>query len=141
MDILRDYALTFVGIPYRWGGSNPMTGFDCSGLIQELLSSVGIDPIGDQSAQALFEYFRENGRYNEMVCGTLIFYGKDLRNISHVAMMIDHNRIIEAGGGDSRTTTLEAAIVQNAFVRVRHIRHRKDIIAIIRPRYDEVGLL
>ena len=35
-------ALKFLGTPYRWGGSSPSTGFDCSGLVQYVYSKVGI---------------------------------------------------------------------------------------------------
>ena len=30
---IADYALQFVGGKYRWGGTDPKTGFDCSGLV------------------------------------------------------------------------------------------------------------
>jgi cell wall-associated NlpC family hydrolase len=57
MDLLIQYAMSFIGVPYRWGGSNPITGFDCSGLVQEILKSVYMDPPGDQTAEALYQYF------------------------------------------------------------------------------------
>ena len=51
-----NYAKLFIGKPYLWGGEGP-EGYDCSGFIQEVLSCIGLDPKGDQTAQGLYNYF------------------------------------------------------------------------------------
>lgn len=139
MDILRAYALSFLGTPYKFGGANRLDGLDCSEFVQELLRSVGLDPPGDQTAQALFDHFSTHGEWNRHGMGALVFFGKDARSISHVAMMLDNFRIIEAGGGRSDTKTLDDAKARGAMVRIRHMSFRKDVVAVIRPRYTTIG--
>jgi cell wall-associated NlpC family hydrolase len=39
------YICTFFGVPYDFGGESSI-GIDCSGLAQEFLRSVGMDPEG-----------------------------------------------------------------------------------------------
>jgi len=113
-----------------------MEGFDCSGFIQWCLQSVGMDPKGDQSAQALYEHFFELGFVNALPkAGALAFYGSP--EISHIALCINDMQVIEAGGGDSTTVNLEAAIKKQASVRIRPFDARKDLVSIIQPAYPK----
>ena len=88
-DTLVNKAKSLLGIPYVWGGTNPSSGLDCSGLTSFSYSQIGIN-IGrttyDQDA---------TGRHislSELKPGDLILeYGK-----GHVAMYIGNGQQIEA---------------------------------------------
>jgi hypothetical protein len=43
--------------------------------------------------------------------------------------------MLEAGGGNSKTTSLAVAAEQNAYVRIRPIRFRKDVFGFRNPPY------
>lgn len=142
MRLLTDYAMKFVGVPYKWGGDDPMSGLDCSGFVQEILRFAGEDPPGDQTAQSLFDHFSKpgNGKYGSYLPGSLAFYGENAKKIIHVAFCVDTYRILEAGGGGSTTTSLEAAILKNAYVRGNLIKYRSDFLCVIRPNYLKIGI-
>jgi peptidoglycan DL-endopeptidase CwlO len=36
-------AKRYLGVPYKWGGTDPRTGLDCSGLVQQVYGDLGID--------------------------------------------------------------------------------------------------
>ena len=36
-------AFALLGTPYRWGGTSPERGFDCSGLVGYVFRSIGVD--------------------------------------------------------------------------------------------------
>lgn len=57
--------------------------------------------------------------------GDLVFYGKNEKSISHVAICLDDLLMFEAGGGNSRTTNRDKAQEHGAWVRVRPIKSRK----------------
>ncbi len=130
-----DYAMSMVGKPYLWGGDDPMGGLDCSGLVIELLKALGAAPEQDMTAQGLFKFFQDRSDFNKQTFGSLAFYGRDVQNISHVAFCLSNRLVVEAGGGGSRITTLSEAIKYNAYVRVRPITYRKDLVFVLRPLY------
>lgn len=128
------YCLQFVGLPYFWGGDDPMEGFDCSGLVQELYHYLGMAPRRDCTALYLYNFFKNDSYIGVKKLGALAFYGKSMSEISHVAMFLDDIRIIEAGGGNAMTISREKASAQNAFIRVRAFDRREDLLTILTPK-------
>jgi len=130
--------ITYGNIPYIWGGQDE-DGLDCSGFVQRALELIGLDPEGDQTAQALYHHFTEADNGHEIYpwetsdLGDLLFYGRDKRSITHISIYLGQQMLVEAGGGGARTTTREIAEQMNAKVRIRQIGHRKDMVAIVRP--------
>lgn len=136
IQMLIDYALQFVGTPYIWGGDDAIKGYDCSGFLQELLASVGFDPPGDQTAHHLQSFFLKHGERLEIPApGALLFFGTE-EKCTHCAMALTRDLMIEAAGGGSKTTSREKAIQHNAYVRMRPIELRLDLLNIIMPNYQ-----
>lgn len=40
---LIEAARTYLGVPYKWGGTDPATGLDCSALVQRAMKDIGVD--------------------------------------------------------------------------------------------------
>lgn len=136
--VVLEYTKAFLGKPYIWGGSHPSLGYDCSGLVQEILASVGLDPFGDQTAQTLYHALKQSDEFTDIIKpqpGTVLFFGSKTSGITHTAFAITSEHMIEAGGGGSKTITVKDAVHQQAFVRVRPISHRKDLVASLLPKY------
>jgi len=135
IDIAIDYIKRFIGLPYKWAGDDSMEGFDCSGLAVEFLQCVGlIAEKSDYTANALYQMFSDL-KIGDPRKGALVFYG--VRTAYHVGICIDRSFMIEAGGGDSKTKTREDAIKQNAFVRIRLIHSRPNILGFLDPFLQE----
>lgn len=137
MKTLVDYAKVHLGIPYIWGGENPMKGFDCSGFVQFVLRSVGMDPVGDQSAQMLYDWGKKNFYQPTKAAGALAFYGKSPTMIYHVGLMINEFQIIEAAGGDHTCVSKAVAEEKGACVRIRPVEYRKDFVGVMLPKYPD----
>jgi cell wall-associated NlpC family hydrolase len=137
IELLIQYSMRFVGKPYIWGDKSPVLGgFDCSGFVCEVLRFAGL--VGNKevlNAQSLFNRFAASGRMVSHGAGALAFYGKGPTQITHVALMVSEDQILEAGGGDSTTTSEAAADGRNAMVRGRTLRYRGDLVAVMMPTY------
>lgn len=134
LEELYQYALTFHGLPYVWGGAGPKS-YDCSGLAQVILAAGQADPPGDQTADALYRYYLKHGERVVPQLGALLFFGSRER-VVHVAWSVDKYLMLHAGGGSSHVTSITIAKQQNAAVKVEPIGKRSDLVAAILPRYQ-----
>ena len=134
-------SMQFLNTPYLWGGDD-FSGFDCSGLVQEILAIAGADPPGDQTAQAHFDHFSQEPNHvsGEPQAGAIAFFGSNHLSIIHVGFMIDKYKMIEASGGGSHVVTPQDAIKYNAFVKLRPLSRRRDLLAVFMPDYDNVSV-
>ncbi|SRR5579884_79434 len=89
-------ALSYRGVPYRWGGRSPRTGFDCSGLVQSVYAKWGLYLPRVASAQI------KKGvpvKPDKLLPGDLVFFKNTYkRGISHVGIYIGNNYFIHAAG-------------------------------------------
>jgi cell wall-associated NlpC family hydrolase len=130
-----DYCNQFVGLPYVWGADGP-DAYDCSGLVQTLLARIGLDPEGDDTAQDLYRHFKQQeygSPVQSFTVGTLLFFGRRRRRISHVAMALGADYMIEAAGGGPDVTTIEQANDAGAQVKISPTSSRGDLIAAFTP--------
>ena len=132
--LFTQYALRFVGAPYRFGSNGPIA-WDCSSFVLELLKALGANPTKrDMTAQDIHDWASSMASSSAMQAkaGTLVFYGRSLALVTHVAMLLSPGFLIEAGGGDATTRTLQDAENRGwAMVRVRPFGHRPDYLTHI----------
>ena len=132
-DIIYDYIKSMLGTKYRWAGDNPLSGYDCSGLVVEILKASGVISEGsDLTAEGLRQ------KYSDRIVpfasfGTLVFYGKT--QATHVGFCLDQYFMVEAAGGDSGVTNTVEASAKSAFVKVRPIFRRNDLLGLYQPKY------
>ena len=81
-------ATALVGSRYRYGGTTPQGGFDCSGFTSYVMQHNGLSVPRTSSAQA------HSGRTitaDKAQPGDLVFFGKG-KHVDHVAIVVKSNR-------------------------------------------------
>jgi murein DD-endopeptidase len=88
-------AVREVGVPYRWGGASPASGFDCSGLVYWTYARLGIAL--PHSSYALYDQGRHIARSRMKAGDLLFFYG-----LGHVGIYIGRGRMVHAPHSGTR---------------------------------------
>lgn len=109
-------ALEAVGVPYRWGGSSPTSGFDCSGLVYWAYARLGIEV--PHSSYALYDLGRRVAR-TRMKPGDVLFFS----GLGHVGLYIGRGRMVHAphSGRNVEVVTLGGSHYGSRLVGARRI--------------------
>jgi cell wall-associated NlpC family hydrolase len=95
-------ALRAVGVPYRWGGTSPSVGFDCSGLVYWAYGRLGVAV--PHSSYALAGKGRPVRTSRLRPGDLLFFYGN-----GHVGLYIGHGRMVHAPHAGERVQVVRLA--------------------------------
>jgi cell wall-associated NlpC family hydrolase len=88
------HALATVGVKYRYGGSSPETGFDCSGLVAYVFEQAWGQPL-PRSTQEQSTVGRRV-KLRDLEPGDLVFYNTRNRAFSHVGIYLGDGRFVHA---------------------------------------------
>jgi len=89
-------ATKYLGVPYKWGGTDPATGLDCSGFTQRVFADLGVDIPRTASQQATAG--RPVASLAEAQPGDLVFFdnSSSRSGIDHVGLYIGGGKMIAA---------------------------------------------
>ena len=82
-------AMRYLGIPYRWGGSSPSTGFDCSGFSMYVYAQIGVSLPHNAAMQ--YGYGSPVSR-SALQPGDLVFFN----GLGHMGIYIGGNQFIHS---------------------------------------------
>jgi cell wall-associated NlpC family hydrolase len=87
-DAIIAYAKTFLGVPYRYGGSSP-SGFDCSGFINYIFGNFGFSLV--RTSYGLADLGETIALSNIQPCDLLFFKGSNINSstVGHVALVVE----------------------------------------------------
>jgi cell wall-associated NlpC family hydrolase len=82
-------AMRYLGVPYKWGGASPSTGFDCSGLTMYVFAQIGVSLPHYAAAQYGMGVAVSR---TQLEPGDLVFF----RGLGHMGMYIGGGNFIHA---------------------------------------------
>lgn len=96
-EALVEFALQFEGYNYVWGGEDPETGFDCSGLVYYVFHHFDY-PVGRTATQQWYYEAATEVALEDLLPGDLVFFSPNFSedNITHVGIYIGEGRYIHA---------------------------------------------
>jgi cell wall-associated NlpC family hydrolase len=113
------YAKRLVGVPYRYGGSTPRSGFDCSGFVSFVYRHFGI-PL-PRTSYGQFGTGRSVARA-ALRPGDLVFFD----GVGHVGMYVGGGRFIHA---PSSGKSVQVSSLSESWYRSRYVGARRLVAA------------
>ena len=119
-----------IGKPYRWGGTSPRTGFDCSGLVYYAYKDLVKFRI-PRTANEMY-HLRDASPVNvaELESGDLVFFRTQGRGTAdHVGVYVGNGKFIQSprSGQDIQITSLSEDYWQRHYVGARRVMTPKTI--------------
>ncbi len=115
-------ALALLGTPYRWGGTNPESGFDCSGLVGYVFrNTLGIElPRISRDMAQVGELIRDRDALAE---GDLVFFSRRGNYVDHVGIYIGDGQFVHAPrtGKDVEVASLATGYWSRKFLKARRV--------------------
>lgn len=125
-----DYALTFLGTLYQWGGDKLANknhyGFDCSHYTYEIFKKFGL--MSSYRTSKDQKTFCQRISKEELQPADLVFYTNKSGQVNHVGMYIGNGKVVSASGGGQNTTSIGKARQQNAQVKVHNLNYRVCVV-------------
>jgi len=109
-------ALQQVGIPYRYGGTNPKAGFDCSGLVNYSYKKAGI--LVPRTTRQLYKASNPVKR-KQLKRGDMVFFKINRRKISHVGLYLGNGRFVHAPSSGKK---VNISNINDRYWRYRFVR-------------------
>ena len=116
---IANFAMTFVGYSYVYGGASPSSGFDCSGLVYYCYGQFGykLNRVADDQM--------DNGTavsYDNLQVGDLVFFGSG-SYANHVGIYIGSGNFVHAANPSSgvRVSSLNETYYANRYIGARRI--------------------
>ena len=97
---IADVAMGMVGTRYRYGGTDPIEGFDCSGLVYYAYGQAGYSV--PRTSQELFRAARKIA-VGEADAGDLMFF-QDQTKLSHVGIYLGDGLFVHAPASGQNVT-------------------------------------
>lgn len=115
------FALSLVGIDYRYGGETPDSGLDCSGLIRYVFQQVTGVTL-PRTAKELSRIGKDI-RAADLEPGDLVFFNTRRFAFSHVGIYLGNDRFIHAPsrGGEVGVASLASAYWQKRYNGARRL--------------------
>lgn len=124
-------AVNVLGTPYRWGGSSPSKGFDCSGLVKYAFNDIEEIDL-PRTSNAMAQGHGVKVDRNDLKPGDLIFFNIKSRRVNHVAIYLGNDRFIHAPRTGKRVSidTLNKPYWRSRYVVAKRVLPKSQQLAL-----------